>query len=128
MPRPAEIPRLETPDPALSRAWDVLRGVLNPFLRAAAPRVVTVSANYQATPEDGTVAGNAVNAALSVTLPSAASMRDRVLNVKKVDASANAVTVRAQTGETIDGAATVNTVVQWYSYALASDGARWYIV
>lgn len=127
MPRPSEIPRLDTTDPALSRAWDVLRGILNPWLRAALPTVITVRENYQATPENGTIAVNAVSAALSVTLPSAASMKDRTLNVKKVDASANAVTVRALTGETIDGAATASTIVQWFSFGLVSDGARWYV-
>lgn len=128
MPRAAEIPRLETKDAALSRAWDGLRGVLNPWLRAALPAVVTVSGDYQATAEDAVVLGNAVAGALSVTLPAAASMRNRVVSVKKVDASGNAVTVRAGAGETIDGVASKAITVQWFSYALASNGAAWFIV
>lgn len=89
------------------------------------PRTVTTTATI--TVLDTTVLGDATSAAFSVNLPSAASVPDAVFTIKKIDASANAVTVDADGTDLIDGAGTYPLAAQWQSITVQSDGADWYI-
>jgi hypothetical protein len=75
------------------------------------------SANYTVTVLDDTVLVDATAGPVTITLISAA-WTPNVYTVKKIDASANAVTVAAQAGETIDGAATASLPAQWSSVNL----------
>jgi hypothetical protein len=68
---------------------------------------------------------NATGGAFNVTLPAAAA--GRWVTVKKIDASANAVTVVPPAG-TIDGAANHPITTQWASRDFVSDGTTWYVV
>lgn len=83
----------------------------------------------------GAVAGDdylllvdATAGAVTVTLPAVALSNRRVLVVKKVDASANAVTVDGDAAETIDGAASQSLTGQWDALTLACNGAGWFIL
>jgi hypothetical protein len=93
------------------------------------PRAIsTVTANYTVTVLDETILVNAASGAVAVTLISAANTPNRYL-VKKIDSSANNVTVTAAGTDTIDGAATKVLSTQWQSVDLVSDGAsHWYSV
>lgn len=71
---------------------------------------------------------DATSGAATMTLPTAASASGMVFNIKKIDASANAVTIDANGIETIDGALTVALTVQWQSVQIQSNGAAWYIL
>lgn len=71
---------------------------------------------------------NAGAAPVTVTLPAAAAHRNRVLNVKKTDSTANAVTIDGNGAETIDGAATTTLTAQWQSKMLLCDGAAWFLI
>lgn len=75
-----------------------------------------------------TVLVNAVGANRTITLPAAASHIHRIYNIKKIDASANTVTIDGNASETIDGAATKVLAVQYDSYTIQSDGTGWYII
>jgi len=75
-----------------------------------------------------TVLVDAVGANRTITLPAAASHEHRVYNIKKIDASANTVTIDGNGVETIDGAATVVISVQWDSYTLQCDSTGWFII
>lgn len=70
---------------------------------------------------------DATSAAFTVTLPTAASTRGRRYTIKKIDASANAVTV-GTAGGNIDGATTYALSAQWAFVEVYSDGAKWNIV
>jgi hypothetical protein len=90
----------------------------------------TITANATLTNQDCTVLGDATGGAITVTLPTAASAFDglgagRIYTVKKVDASANAVTLDGNGAETIDGAATAVLAAQWASVRVQSDGTNW---
>lgn len=65
--------------------------------------------------------------AFAVTLPTAVGIPGRIYVIKKVDASANAITVTSAGAETIDGAATVVLNAQWQVVRVVSDGANWLI-
>ncbi|MDB4442331.1 hypothetical protein N9219_02810 [bacterium] len=64
--------------------------------------------------------------AITVNLP-AASAGQR-FEIKKIDATANAVTIDGNGSETIDGALTKVITAQYESVTLVSDGTNWFIV
>jgi hypothetical protein len=86
----------------------------------------TATADYQASSCDEVVLADATAASLTVTLPYAADCRACVLTVKKTDAGANAVTVAAKSGETVDGSASVTLAAQYDAVRLYCDGAAWW--
>ena len=89
---------------------------------------VTKTAGYTATSSDFTILCDATTAAFTVTLPAAASNPGRIYNVKKIDASANAVTIQGSAAETVDGSNTKAVTAQWQNVQLHSNGAAWFIL
>lgn len=73
------------------------------------------------------VLADATGGAITVNLPPAANATNRVLRVKKIDASGNAVTVDGDGAETIDGAATQALAAQYDALTIFSDGTSWHI-
>lgn len=71
---------------------------------------------------------DATAGAVNVPLPAAAKQRNRQVTIKKIDASANAVTLTADGTETIDGAATKVLAAQWDTITLASTGDAWWVI
>jgi hypothetical protein len=71
---------------------------------------------------------DATSAAFTVTLPAAKVCAGRTLAFKKIDASANAITLDANGSETIDGALTVSVSSQWQTVRLYSNGKSWDVV
>jgi hypothetical protein len=69
---------------------------------------------------------DATNAAFSVTLPDAKSIKNCLLIIKRVNAT-NAVTVQGLTGQTIDGADSYSLATQYDTVTLASDLSNWVI-
>lgn len=88
----------------------------------------TVTAAVTASVGEGLILGDATSAAFTVTLPAASDARGRKVTVKKIDASANVVTIDGDGAETIDGAATQSLSAQYASFTLVSDGTEWWIV
>jgi len=77
---------------------------------------------------DKVVLTDGTSAAFTVTLPPAAGVQGQTYIIKKVDSSANAITVDANGSETIDGAATKDLTTQYDFVSLISDGANWLII
>lgn len=71
---------------------------------------------------------NAAGGNVTVALPAAATADGKVFYIKKVDATGNQVIIDANGSELIDGALTVNTVVQYESFTITSDGTNWWIL
>lgn len=91
--------------------------------------VATKTAAYTITGTDDVILGDATSAAFSLTLPTAASAstRTRPLIIKKIDSSANAVTIDGDGTETIDGATTAVLQYRYQAISLVSDGTNWHI-
>lgn len=88
--------------------------------------LTTISSLTTLTSSNGYVLCNANAGAFVVNLP-AASARKR-LHLKKIDASANAITVTPNGADTIQGAATYSLNTQYKSITIYSDGtSTWYI-
>lgn len=104
----------------------------NSKLQVAGPIATAVSvqtADYTVTASDSVVTGDATAAAFTITLPTAAGITGREYTFKKIDSSANAVTIAGYGGtETIDGATTYALSVQWQYVSIVSDGTNWLIV
>jgi hypothetical protein len=79
---------------------------------------------------ESTLLVNAGTGAYQVNLQAAASHTNRIMMIKKVDASANAVTINANSGagENIDGAATYALSNQYDGVIIQCDGSDWHIL
>lgn len=62
---------------------------------------------------------------VTFTLPTAASATGRIFYFKKVDVTANAMTIQAFGAETIDGSNTQFSVVQYETFSIISNGVSW---
>lgn len=86
----------------------------------------TVTATTTALVTDGTILCDATAGAITVNLY-AAVLYEGPLTIRKIDASANTVTIDANGGEEINGAGTLVLTTQYESKSLTSDGsADWF--
>lgn len=91
--------------------------------------VVSKTAAYTIVATDSVILGDATTAAFTLTLPTAASIAGRQYTLKRLNSGANAVTVAAQSGQTIDGATTKVLSTQYQSLQVVSDGStNWWIL
>jgi hypothetical protein len=87
----------------------------------------TKTTTYTITAIDSTIFADATGGVFTVTLPNATFFPGIIFTVKKVDASANAVTV-AGGGLNIDGVANKSLPAQYNSITVQSDGANWQVI
>ena len=80
---------------------------------------------YTVLSTDHTIIANAASGAITINLPASASSDDRVLVIKKIDAS-NDVTIDGNSAETVDGAATLVLDTQYESSFIQCDGSNWH--
>lgn len=90
--------------------------------------VMPITANYTMNLNDCLILVNATSGVVTVTLKPAEECKQKMVIVKKTDASANAVTVDGNGSETIDGATTSALSSQWETIRIMSDGAQWLII
>lgn len=100
-----------------------ISGFLRDFRTKALAAAKTTTYTIAAT--DGAVPCDASGGAFTVTLPSAVTVqRGRFYQINKIDVSANALTVAAASGQTIDGMSSV-VLYGRVSITVMSDGANW---
>ena len=87
-----------------------------------------MTTDYTVTPADYTILCDTTSGPLTVTLPVAGgSSNGHIYNVKKIDSTANAVTIAADGAETIDGNISISIAVQWTCLTVQSNGTDWFI-
>lgn len=91
-----------------------------------AASLVTKTASYAATANDCVILGDATSGAITITLPTAVGCKGREYSIKKIDSSANAVTVATTSAQTMDGLTTKILGTQYFKITVVSDGANWY--
>lgn len=94
---------------------EIARAIWQPTSRTVTGAVTVKGA-------DCILLADATAGAFTVTFPPAVQMQFAYITVKKIDASANAVTL----GATIDGAANPTLATQYKSKLVFSDGISWY--
>lgn len=65
---------------------------------------------------------------ITINLPTASGISGRIYHIKKIDSSANAVTIDGNGGETVDGTTTKVLSSQYDSVMIVSDGSNWLII
>jgi hypothetical protein len=86
----------------------------------------TKTANYTITTSDSGIAVDASGGNITITLPTAVGAT-QFYAIKRIDASANTVTIATTGGQSIDGFSTIPLVAQDQSVVLASTNANWLI-
>lgn len=89
---------------------------------------VTKTGSYVATTSDGLIICDATLGNMIIDLPAAATSTGHVFIVKKIDATANTVTIRGHLAELIDASNTQVISSQWTSVSLVSNGTASYII
>lgn len=74
---------------------------------------------------DDVLKADATSGAFTINLPTAASVPGKVVSIKKIDSSANQITVDPYSAETIDGSSTKKIFFQNDVLQIVSDGANW---
>jgi hypothetical protein len=94
------------------------------FAKAIATKAISFTLS-QVT--DHTILADATSAARTITLPAAAGASGIEYCIKKIDSSANAVTLQAAVAETIDGANTYALSSQWSFVRVQCNGYGWFV-
>ena len=88
----------------------------------------TVTAAYTLLATDTLLLVDATAGAITITVPLATEHPTRSFIIKKIDASANAVTPTRSGADTIDGATSLTLSAQYDAVEIESDGSAWYVV
>lgn len=86
-----------------------------------------VSGNTTLADTDYAVLVDATVGPVTITIPTAAGRPGRAFCVKKIDASANAVTIAPTSGQ-VDGAASKVLTAQWKAAEVVAHGANYYVL
>jgi trimeric autotransporter adhesin len=90
--------------------------------------IATKNNAYTLTTTDYTILANANTTPFTLTLPSASTIgTGRQYVIKKIDATANAVTISTTSSQLIDGASTYTINTAYSGVNLQSDGSNWWI-
>lgn len=87
--------------------------------------IATKSGTYTITNADCVILADATSGAFALTLPASPATGESYF-IKKIDSSANAVTINGNT-KNIDGAASTTLPAQWNAIELVYNGTAWYI-
>jgi hypothetical protein len=87
---------------------------------------VTTSTALNATHD--VVGVDATSGSNTITLPTAVGISGKRYTIKKIDSTANTVTIATTSSQTIDGATSLVIDTQYASYMLISTNANWYII
>jgi len=89
--------------------------------------IITATSAHSCTQSDRYVLADAAKAAFKVTLPNASLCPGKAYTMKKIDSSANAVTIVSTAGQTIDGATTYYLRSRYSAVDLVSNGSGWFV-
>jgi polygalacturonase len=91
--------------------------------------IKTVTSTYAVLAQDRTILADATAGAFDVDLPNAVGNFGRILTIKKVDASGNAVSVDPSGSQLIDGSSSSYSLpAQWDGVTIQSNGVSWFIL
>lgn len=115
--------------PKIEEVSDTINYILTYYQKVQRKRIQQVTANYTILlDEDHTVLVDATSGAVTITLPIAKNSDEYIFNIKKIDSSANAVTIDGNGSETIDDSTTYVISSQYDSITVQSDGTEWWII
>jgi hypothetical protein len=88
------------------------------------------TSNYTLLATDDTILVDCSTGPVTITLPPAAGINitGRRFTVKKIDSTGNAMTLKGNGAENIDGVNTQPTSTQWFSFTAISNGTAWFLI
>jgi hypothetical protein len=90
--------------------------------------IKTVTANYTVSHNDYSIMVNASAGPVTITLPAAAGGTS-VMNIKKIDASTNAVTIVVSGSDKVDLGTSLEMALQLQAFQIQSDGvSNWWVL
>ena len=95
---------------------------------SVAAATATRTANRTLDATDYTTRVDAATGNKIITLPTSVGISGRIYIIKKVDSSANTVTINTTSSQTIDGALTIVLSAQYKYISVQSNGATWDII
>ncbi len=107
-------------------ATAVIRGLLAKARNLPISR--TSATVYPLSVNEGMALVSASDAPVTVSLPEAKNAPERVFVIKKIDSTANPVSVKPSNGELIDGAAVMALTTQYETVTVVSDTKQWWII
>lgn len=84
--------------------------------------ILTKTTTYTAVGSDAVLRADATGGAFTITLPAVSAASGQRIQIKKIDSSANAVTISRAGADTIEGATTISLATQWTFATLINDG------
>ena len=90
--------------------------------------IVNASANYIPNINNQAIFMSSSTAPDTVFLPTASGIAGRIYTIKKIDASTNAVVVKGNASELIDGSNVATLPNQYSTIVIQSNGTQWYII
>lgn len=87
--------------------------------------ISTKSSNYTVMLSDCFLRADCSSGNVTFTLPTAASASGRIFYFKKIDATANSMTIKGNGSELLDGINTQMSSTQFESFAVISNGTSW---
>src|ERR1019366_3706966 len=94
---------------------------------STSPQFVTVTTNVNLSSIENAVLVNAASGNIIANLPTAVGANFDCI-VKRIDSSANAVTIVPNGSQTIDGQATIGIQFQYTSVTMRSNNANWFVI
>jgi len=108
-------------------SWTNSTSVVLSWINNSSSVVTWTNTLYSVTNNNATILVNHPSAPFGVLLPSASTVVGQQYQIKKIDSSANAVTVSTTSSQTIDGNLTYTLATIYKSVTLQSDGSNYYI-
>jgi hypothetical protein len=90
--------------------------------------VITVTTTYVVQEDITYIRADTTGGGFTVTLPTGDHFLGRKINVKKISADGNTLTIAGTGAETIDGSATQTASVQYDSFLFVANGSGWDII
>lgn len=88
----------------------------------------TQTSSYTVTSSDTVVFANATSGNVTITLPAASGLAGYRFYIKRIDSTANTVTVSRTGTDTIDGLTSFTLDLQYTAFGVVSNGSAWYIL
>lgn len=111
---------------------DSIMGIIETAINRAADGylfpVTKITADYSVSINDSIIIADCTAGAITITLKPAREWEQKRITIKKIDSTANALTIDGYSTELIDGALTKATTTQYGSYELVSQGGAVWIV
>lgn len=93
-----------------------------------AGRIETITSNINLDKRTGVILADASGGAIIITLPPVADSVGREYHIKKIDSSANTITIETPASETIDGESSYVIETPFVSRRIISDSNNYYVI